>query len=71
MNLVYLLQHIYESDNGYEESKVLGIFSSEIEAKKAVLLYKDLPGFKDRPADFYIDPYEINRKYWPQGFERL
>ncbi|MCM1090827.1 MAG: hypothetical protein NC092_12425 [Butyrivibrio sp.] len=65
---VYLLQHSYEMENGSEETKILGIFSSNLEAEKAIEKYKKLSGFKERPDDFYIDEYELNRKYWAEGY---
>ena len=70
---VYLLQHMYEYDSGdgemLEATKVLGIFSTEDEGKKAIEFYRPLPGFKDHSAEcFYLDRFEINRKSWDDGF---
>ena len=65
---VYLLQHSYESYGGYEETKILGVFSSLQEAEKAVLEYKKLPGFKEKLDNFYVDRYIIDKMYWEEGF---
>lgn len=65
---VYVLQHSYELENGYDETKFLGVFSSLEKAESAVLEYKKLPGFKDYPNDFYIDKYEIDKTHWIEGF---
>ena len=48
---------------------MLGVFSSLQKAEEAVAQYKNLPGFKKWPNDFYIDKYEIDKKYWREGFE--
>lgn len=65
---VYLLQHSYEKDNGCDETKTLGIFSSEENAKDAIQNYINLPGFKDMPDEFYIDVYELDKQHWSEGF---
>ena len=74
MNTVYLLEHTYEwkSDHGEKryETKTLGVFYSEEEAKKkAVDYYITLPGFKDFSREcFNIDEYNLNEKEWVEGF---
>ena len=65
---VYILQHSYEVHGGYEETKILGVFSSIEEAESAVLKYKKLPGFKEKINDFYVDRYIIDKMYWEEGF---
>ena len=64
----YVLQHSYELENGCDEAKLLGVFSSYEKAEAAILEYKKLPGFKQRPNDFCIDNYEIDKKCWIEGF---
>lgn len=70
---VYILQHSYDYGENfeYQETKFLGVFSSEKEAQKAVEHHKTLDGFKDYPNDFYIDEYEIDKKYWSEGFIKV
>lgn len=68
MQIVYLLHHYYETEFGCDEVKILGIFSSQQEAETAIKTYLDLPGFRDRKDDFYIDAYELNKKRWIEGF---
>ena len=63
-----LLQHSYELEKGCDETKVLGIFSSRQMAEEAVGSYRQLPGFRDKKEDFYIDKYEVNKKYWGDGY---
>ncbi len=66
---IYVLQHSYEQENGYNETKFLGVFSSYEKAEAAILEYKKLPGFKKYPNDFCIDKYEFDKKCWIEGFE--
>ncbi|MGM9979052.1 MAG: hypothetical protein ACI33J_09665 [Clostridium sp.] len=65
---LYLLEH-NRKINGYDELKTLGIYSSEEEAKKVILEYKKLPGFKDYLDEFRITEYKIDKKYCIEGFE--
>ena len=68
---VYVLQHMYEDgeNNGHEEVKFIGVFSSLEQAKNAKEKLFSLPGFKDYPSDsFYIDPYEVDELHWQEGF---
>ena len=66
--VVYLLQHSYEIETGCDETKILGILSSQQMAEEAVEVYRQLPGFRDRKEDFYIDKYEVNKRYWVDGY---
>ena len=65
---VYLLQHSYEIDNGCDETKILGIFSSQQTAEEAIEGYKKLPGFRNKQENFFIDKYELDKKHWAEGF---
>ncbi|PWM58632.1 MAG: hypothetical protein DBX91_08770 [Subdoligranulum variabile] len=68
MGGVYLLWHSYELENGCEETKMLGVFSSEEKARDAIAFYRGLPGFRDRPKDFCIDWYELDVRHWTEGY---
>ncbi|SHI89088.1 hypothetical protein SAMN02745163_00948 [Clostridium cavendishii DSM 21758] len=68
MKYVYLLQHSYEI-NEVDETKTIGIYTSEENALNVIEKYKSLPGFKDYNEDcFYIDKYELNQNNWEEGF---
>lgn len=71
MKIVYLLQHSYETGDNlqYEETKLIGIYSSQKIAEAKIAEYLKLPGFCDFSKDtFYIDAYEIDKDYWTEGF---
>ena len=66
-NVVYLLQHSYEIEE-FDETKIIGIYSTKEKAKEVIEKYNTLPGFKDYPNDFYIDKYELDKNHWDEGF---
>ena len=68
MKHVYLLWHIHEFDDGDEDSKLLGIFSTEEIAKSKIAYYQKLPGFSESLEGFEISKYEIDYEYWQDGF---
>ena len=77
MHSVFVLQHSYdytiptnEGDIVVEETKMLGIFSTEAFGKQAIIHYKAQAGFRDYPDScFYLDEYVIDEmKYWLDGF---
>lgn len=65
---VYVLQHNYVLQNGGDEIKILGVFSSEEKAQEAIEIYRTLPGFCEHPQDFYLDKYLVDEKCWTEGF---
>lgn len=64
---VFLLAHVYEC-NGEEDFKLIGIYSSEIEARAAIERIKVQPGFRDYPEGFHIDRYQVDEDNWTEGF---
>lgn len=73
MRTVYLLWHQFEFRNSKEEdledrAKLIGVYSDEEEAKRAIDRVKDQPGFRDHPDGFVIDCYELNQDNWREGF---
>jgi len=70
---VYLLQHSYEyeiyEDIKTEETKIIGIYSTEENAKMAKAHLRLKKGFNRFPDDcFYIDEYELDKNHWIEGF---
>ena len=68
MDTVFLLWYIHAPDSDEENEFFIGAYSTEEEAKAAVVRLKDKPGFVAAPAGFQICPYEINRDHWTEGF---
>ena len=71
-NKMYFLYHQYEygENNENEENKILGIYSSEQEAFKAIERYYKLDGFKKYPKEcFGVDEYNVDVDTgWKEGF---
>lgn len=71
MKTDYILQHSYEEgkEGEFDETKLIGIYSSKENAEKTIDHYKTLPGFKDYPVScFHVDKYEIDKDQWIEGF---
>ena len=67
MPAVFVLQHAYDLDDELEV-KLLGVYSSEENARRAVERFKLLAGFRDHPDQFHIDRYELDGDHWAEGF---
>ncbi|MCM3630409.1 hypothetical protein M3194_24045 [Paenibacillus glycanilyticus] len=70
MKTIFIVQHSYEvgEDGLYDETKLIGVYSSKEKAESVVKRYKRLPGFKDYLDAFYISEYEIDKDNWTEGF---
>ncbi len=76
MQTVYLLWHQFEFRNSKEEdledrAKLIGVYTGEEEARRAIERVKDQPGFRDYPEGFVIDCYELIEDHWQEGFVTL
>ena len=67
MKYVYVVQHSH-SIGDCDDTKFIGVFSSEKKALKAIKKLKKQKGFKQYKKDFYIDKYPVNKIYWKEGF---
>ncbi|UMZ10633.1 hypothetical protein I9018_24560 [Pseudomonas sp. MPFS] len=65
--IVYILQHVSECEDR-EDVKIVGIYSAAELANEAALNFSMVPGFKDFPQGFSVDPYELDRTFWKDGF---
>lgn len=78
MKSVFVLQHVHTLPNGEEDIKLVGVYSSESSALKAVTRVACQSGFRDHPDivdpngnvtdGFHIGQYEIDVDYWTEGF---
>ena len=72
MHQVYVLWHTHElkDDCGsHDEIKMIGIFSAEEKAQRAIEQLKDQEGFCDYPVScFEIDEQVVDRIGWKDGF---
>ena len=68
MASVFVLQHVHSREDGVEDVKFIGVYSSREKAQAAVARLGRLPGFADAPDGFHIDEYRVDQDYWVQGY---
>jgi hypothetical protein len=69
--IVYMLEHLHEFDDGHEDLKLIGHYSTREKAEAALALVRDKPGFRDNPEGFTIWEIEVDKEGepgWPEGF---
>ena len=66
---VYLLWFEKEMPEGEEDIELLiGVYSSETEARAAIERVKNERGFAEFQEGFQICPYQLNLDHWTRGF---
>ena len=68
MASVFVLQHVHSQDNGADDIKFIGVYSSREKAQEAVTRLARLPGFVDDPEGFHIDEYRVDQDQWAEGY---
>ena len=68
---VYHLYYVYEYDNGYEDVRLLGTFSSENKAQAALSTFKKIPEFREIMSNFTISEDRVNLLGWTEGFTTI
>jgi hypothetical protein len=68
---VYVLQHVHSMEDGAEDVKFIGVYSSRENAQAAITRLGHAPGFSDAPAGFHIDEYQVDKDQWIEGYSTL
>lgn len=68
MTAVFLVQYSHHLPKDDESVFIIGIYSSEAQARAAVERTRRLPGFREPAGDFSIDGYELDQDHWTEGF---
>jgi hypothetical protein len=68
---VYVLQHVHSMDDGAEDVKFIGVYSSRENAQAAITRLVQAPGFSETPAGFHIDEYQVDKDQWVEGYSTL
>ncbi len=68
MTAIYLLHHVHEFDDGHEDVKLIGGYTSEQSALEAKQRVFNKPGFRERPSGFIISELVLNRDGWVDGY---
>jgi hypothetical protein len=67
-NCVYALWHVHELPQQEDDAKLIGVYATRTDAGRAKRRAARLPGFKEHPAGFLVDTYEIGKDHWTEGF---
>lgn len=71
MSSVFVLQHVHSMDDGTEDVKFIGVYSTREKAEVAVTRLGRVPGFSDAPDGFHIDEYRVDQDQWVEGYVML
>jgi len=71
MTRVYVLQHVHSMEDGAEDVKFIGVYSSRENAQAAIARLGHAPGFSDALAGFHIDEYQVDKDQWVEGYSTL
>jgi len=64
---IFVLSHEYEQD-GYDQLKMLGVYSNRVLAEEAQAYFLIQEGFRDYPDGFVIHESRLNQNLWSEGF---
>ena len=69
---VYVLQHVHTVMAGEEDEdediKLIGVYSTEDQARAAIARLSNKPGFRDHTDGFHITEQELDKDEWTEGF---
>ncbi|MEU6584010.1 hypothetical protein [Nocardia sp. NPDC046763] len=68
MDVVYLLEHFDEDAADDEQPYYIGVYSTDLSARRAVERLAGLPEFTSRAGDFLISRMVLNEDSWVSGF---
>lgn len=68
MASVFVLQHAHSREDGVEDVKFIGVYSSREKAEAAMARLCRLPGFSDAPEAFHVDEYRLDQDHWVEGY---
>jgi len=68
MTSVFVLQHVHSREDGVEDVKFIGVYSSHEKAAAAVARLNCLPGFSDASDGFHVDEYRVDQDHWAEGY---
>jgi hypothetical protein len=65
---VFLAMHVFRYEDGHDNIRVIGIFSSKRRAQEAIRRLRGKPGFRYRKRAFEISRYVLDLRHWTEGF---
>jgi hypothetical protein len=71
MTKAYVLQHEHVREDGAEDVKFIGVYSSRDNAQAAITRLGQAPGFSEALAGFHIDEYQLDKDQWVEGYSAV
>jgi hypothetical protein len=71
MEEVYVVQHLREDADGYDDVKFIGVYSTLEKAQEAIHRLQFLPGFSSTREGFDVQRYCVDEDHWTEGFVDL
>ncbi len=68
MAYVYIVHHVHEFSDGHEDTKLIGVYTSEEKANGVVERLRASEGFRDHQDGFSVDRYSVDKDNWTEGF---
>lgn len=68
MNSVFVVHHVRRDDEYGDDAKFIGVYRFRESANAAIVRLRPQPGFRDHPAGFSVDEYELDKDHWCEGF---
>lgn len=70
MDSVYILWFVHEWEEKDRENDelLIGVYSTEDDARAAIERLKDKRGFSSMPEGFLISRYQLNKDHWTDGY---
>jgi len=65
---VHLLLHVHRYEDGHENIRVIGVFSSRRKARDAVRQLRNKSGFRERKKGFDLSTCVLDHAHWTQGY---
>jgi hypothetical protein len=65
---VFVLQHVHSLEDGAEDVKFIGVYSSRENALAAITRLSRALGFSQAPNGFHIDEYPVDKDHWIEGY---
>ena len=64
---VFVVHHEIQRYDDRDETKIVGVYSTEAKAKLAIERLRVLPRFSEYPDGFSVDCYPIDADHWIEG----
>jgi hypothetical protein len=68
---VYVVQHEHVREDGSEDVKFIGVYSSREKAQAAIARLSQAPGFSEALAGFHVDEYPLDKDHWVEGYSTV